>query len=100
MGYGDHPVWSRDGTKLFYRRVEEKMVAATIETEPKLRVTDRKELFDWKYLSCWFCQTYDVAPDGRFLMIKNPVESPHQRINVVLNWFDELKRLVPLPDTP
>ena len=71
------------------------MVAATIETEPKLRVTDRKELFEWKYLS-----SYDVAPDGRFLMIRDPEGPPRQRINVVLNWFDELKRLVPSPEAP
>ncbi|MFY9530200.1 MAG: hypothetical protein WBC04_09475 [Candidatus Acidiferrales bacterium] len=41
---------------------------------------------------------YDVSPDGqRFLMLK-PSESagaaPTQ-INVVLNWFEELKRRVP-----
>jgi serine/threonine protein kinase/Tol biopolymer transport system component len=92
---GLQPVWSQDGKELFYRSSGKKMVAATIETEPQLRVTGRKELFEWKYLSCIICQTYDVAPDGRFLMIRDPKESPIQRINVVLNWFDELKRLVP-----
>ena len=36
---------------------------------------------------------YDVAADGRFLMVQ-PVEpeQPATEINVVLNWFDELKR--------
>ncbi len=41
---------------------------------------------------------YDVAPDGqRFLMIKEADEGEGQlgQINVVLNWFEELKRLVP-----
>ena len=42
---------------------------------------------------------YDVSPDGRrFLMLK-PVESqtpaPTQ-INVVLNWFEELRRRAPV----
>ena len=39
---------------------------------------------------------YDVHPDGRFLMMnmKDPEET-RPRINVVLNWFEELKRLVP-----
>jgi hypothetical protein len=37
---------------------------------------------------------YEVAPDGqRFLMIRN--ESSSGRLNVVLNWQEELKRLVP-----
>jgi len=39
--------------------------------------------------------SYDVASDGRFLMIQsaNPEEGDTQII-VVLNWFEELKRLV------
>jgi hypothetical protein len=38
--------------------------------------------------------TYAVAPYGqRFLMLKNVDKDP--QINVVLNWFEELKRLVP-----
>jgi hypothetical protein len=43
---------------------------------------------------------YDVSPDGkRFLLIK-PVGEPRQgaaprSLVVVLNWFQELKRLVP-----
>ncbi|MFC1794880.1 protein kinase [Planctomycetota bacterium] len=97
---GYQPVWSQDGKELFYRSSGKKMVAATIETETQLRVIGHKELFEWRYLSCIICQTYDVAPDGRFLMIQDPKESPLQRINVVLNWFDELKRLVPSPEAP
>jgi hypothetical protein len=39
---------------------------------------------------------YDVAADGRFLMVQ-PVEAPQSAtsINLVLNWFDELKRTAP-----
>ena len=39
---------------------------------------------------------YAIAPDGqRFLMIKaSEQEAPLTQINVVLNWFDELKRKV------
>ena len=37
---------------------------------------------------------YDVSPDGqRFVMVKD--DSVSGRINLVLNWFEELKRLVP-----
>jgi serine/threonine-protein kinase len=97
---GLQPVWSRDGKELYYRSGGKMMVAATIQTEPQLRVTGHRNLFEWKYVSCVVCQTYDVAPDGRFLMIRDPKESPRQRINVVLNWFDELERLVPSPEAP
>jgi len=40
---------------------------------------------------------YDVSPDGqRFLMTKQSGgASSATQINVVLNWFEELKRRVP-----
>ncbi len=41
---------------------------------------------------------YDVTPDGqRFLMLKptEQVQSEPNQINVVLNWFEELKQKVP-----
>ncbi len=40
--------------------------------------------------------TYALGPDVRFLLIHMPdrIDSPRQ-INIVLNWFEELKCLVP-----
>ena len=42
-------------------------------------------------------QYYDISPDGkRFLMMKEETgQQETAQINVVLNWFEELKRLVP-----
>jgi hypothetical protein len=39
---------------------------------------------------------YDVNEDGRFLMVQ-PLEpeQPATQINVVLHWFEELKRIAP-----
>jgi len=40
---------------------------------------------------------YEITPDGRQLLVQVP-EGRDQRsreITVVLNWFDELKQLVP-----
>jgi Tol biopolymer transport system component len=88
---GYSPRWSRDGKEIFYRGsyVSPKMIAATIETEPEFRVIEYKELFETNLRLC------DVAPDGRFLMIQEPQEPTPSRIHVVLNWFEELERLVP-----
>ena len=86
---GQLPVWSRDGKELFYRWAD-RMMAATVETEPEFRVIEYKELFETINF-----RDYDVAPDGRFLMIQDPQEPTPFRINVVTNWFEELKRLVP-----
>jgi hypothetical protein len=86
-------MWSRDGKELFYRNGN-KMMAVAIETEPKFKITDNIKLFEGRYLSGTNIQNYDVAPDGRFLMIQEPAESTPLGINVVLNWFDELERLM------
>jgi hypothetical protein len=43
-------------------------------------------------------RSYDVYPDGRHFiasLIENPTEPQVTRLNLVLNWFDELKRRVP-----
>ena len=39
---------------------------------------------------------YDVALDGRFLMLKeSQTQSAPTQVNVVLNWFEELKSKSP-----
>jgi hypothetical protein len=40
--------------------------------------------------------SYDVGPDGRFLMIKGEQRVAFSPIVVVLNWDQELKRLAPV----
>jgi hypothetical protein len=39
---------------------------------------------------------FDPSPDGRTFAIERvPMEKAAKEIHVVLNWFDELRRLVP-----
>jgi hypothetical protein len=48
-------------------------------------------LFEGRYLT-----SYDVAPDKeRFLMVRNEQGTLPTQMNVVLNWTEELKRIVP-----
>jgi len=43
-------------------------------------------------------QHYDISPDGkRFLMMKEGLIQQQTPINIVLNWFEELKERVPVP---
>jgi len=92
---GTQPVWSPDGTELFYRSGE-KMMVVSLQAERAFSVGKPRVLFEGVYFSSDFIpgtQYYDISPDGeRFLMIRERKES---QINVVLNWFEELKRLVP-----
>ena len=53
-------------------------------------------LFDSRYLTFGQPWSYDVAADGRFLMIKQTTEArTSPQVVVVLNGPEELKRLVP-----
>jgi len=95
---GTEPVWNRNGRELFYRSGN-KMIAVDIATQPSFAAGKPRILFEEPYLpTSATSPNYDVTPDGqRFLMLK-PTEqalaAPTQ-INVVLNWFEELKQKVP-----
>jgi Tol biopolymer transport system component len=94
---GTEPVWNRNGRELFYRNGN-KMMAVEITTQPNFALGNPRVLFEGPYvLATVPISNYDVSPDGRrFLMVK-PVDSAAAatQINVVLNWFEELKRRVP-----
>jgi eukaryotic-like serine/threonine-protein kinase len=96
---GVEPLWNRNGRELFYRSGK-KMMAVEISTKPSFSAGTPKMLFEGVYqlLAAISTPNYDVSPDGqRFLMLK-PVESAQAaptQINVVLNWFEELKQKVP-----
>ena len=68
------------------------MVAARLQTDPSFRVVSEEPLFELIDTQTPMTN-YDVGLDGRFLMIVDEVAG-RQSINLVLNWFEELKRLV------
>ncbi|HKN69290.1 MAG TPA: hypothetical protein VJW73_23585, partial [Gemmatimonadaceae bacterium] len=87
-GGGDEPLWSRDGTRLYYRSGRE-FIAATLSIgERELHVARREKLFEGDYVTGDVHASWDVAPDGRFLVV-NPLRNA-QTI-VVHDWRDELQ---------
>jgi Tol biopolymer transport system component len=94
---GTEPRWSRNGDELFYRKGDAFM-AVEVNTQSTLSAGSPRLLFKGRdFNSDAFTTTFDVSLDGqRFLMIE-PVEtqSPVAQIDVVMNWFVDLKRLVP-----
>ena len=94
---GTAPLWARDGKELFYRNGE-KLLTVSVETEPTFAAEKPRLLFEapTRARSSYGPPDYDVSPDGqRFLMVPNRTKTPRKRIHVVLNWAEELKRLVP-----
>ena len=95
---GTEPLWSPDGTELFYRHGNTVLavdIGAASSFEPGIPRT----LFDGNYLfpaTSSDAREYDISRDGkRFLMVRRESSSIPTHINVVLNWLDELERLVP-----
>jgi Tol biopolymer transport system component len=82
---GQRPVWSADGRRLFYWEGN-RMIEATFASEPTPRVVSRQSLFEGRYEL-----DYDVARDGRFLMIE--AETSGLTLVVIPNWRTELRRL-------
>ena len=93
---GQEPRWSRDGRELFYNRGDRLVVVPVESTDSMLKTGPPKVLFEVPYTGLDRGGIgYDVAPDGqRFVMLQFP-EATSSHINVVLNWFQELERLVP-----
>jgi Tol biopolymer transport system component len=92
---GTQPVWNPNGREIFYRSGT-KMMSVAVSTSPDLVLSTPRLLFDLRYAfgTGITIANYDVSSDGqRFVMVKD--EPGAGRLNVVLNWSEELKRLVP-----
>ena len=90
---GEEAVWVSSG-EIFYRNGD-RMMAVDITTEPTFSSGTPKLLFEGSYYDYGPRAEYDVTSDGqKFLMIKLGEQSVRE-LNVIQNWFEELKRLVP-----
>jgi serine/threonine-protein kinase len=98
---GAWPIWSRDGRELFYRSGDASM-AVVVKTKPTISFETPRTLFRGTYATGFanasLCN-WDVSPDGkRFLMLKpsGTAAAGLRKINIVVNWFEELKQRVPI----
>jgi serine/threonine-protein kinase len=99
---GRAPKWRRDGRELVYR-FGGRMFAVPLDITRGVSTGRPRMLFDAAgYVlgalrgSGVLGVDDDLAPDGRFLMVKpGPEEQAPRGLHVVLNWVDELNRRVP-----
>jgi hypothetical protein len=85
------PHWSRDGRELFYV-TDDGFVSVTMR--PDGTPGSVRKLFDRSNFLIQF-RGFDVSAGSRFLMIQRDPGSVPRQLNVILNWSDELDRLVP-----
>ena len=87
----EDPLWSPNGGEIFYIS-SGRMMSVRVRTQPAFSHDDPEPLFQGRYLCC-IGVPYDVAADGRFLMLKRGgLFAP---MIFVENWTEELKRVVP-----
>jgi hypothetical protein len=102
VGRGGSPVFSRDGSELFFFDGSGLSVVP-VTYEPTLRIGRPAKLFESaSYLWARDGRAWDPDPSGeRFLMVRVPDSAvpsdaaSSEQIDVVLNWFEELKSRVP-----
>jgi serine/threonine-protein kinase len=101
---GTRPLWARSGKELFYLDSNGLLTAVVVHTTPTFTARTPMRVLNTRYFTGFgglvvAGRTYDVSPDGqRFLMIKDAAfseQTPPSSITVVLNWTEELKRLLP-----
>jgi hypothetical protein len=73
------------------------MMAVDITTTDGFRTGAPRQLFEGAYGTTFPLRSYDVTPDGQFIMAKRgtPLDQRVTKLNVVLGWAEELKRRVP-----
>jgi serine/threonine-protein kinase len=100
---GAFPAWSGDGRQIFFtsrpgRTVT--MFAATVSGTDRLTIGVPRELFTGQYVNHTALRSWDVDPGGqRFVLLQQgaPTAAPQPiaDMHIVINWTEELKRLVP-----
>ena len=92
---GSEPAWSPKGGELFYRNGDEMRVVRYETVRTSFQPSGSRLLFKAAYDE--YPQTnYAVSLDGeRFFMTRQAAEQGQTEIQFVLNWFEELKELVP-----
>ena len=106
-GGASRPLWAKNGEELFYLASgigEATLMTVRVQRSATWTASAPTKLFAGRFFfqdvqgQLGQGRTYDVTPDGRrFLMIKEGIAdaAAAARIVVVLNWTEELKRLVP-----
>jgi hypothetical protein len=96
----NEPVWSRDGKELFFRNGASMLSVPYTVSESEFVPGKPSVLFQKNFFFTTPMGMYDVARDGRFLMVQPIPEEAAARdksifpstLRIVLNWTSELKR--------
>jgi serine/threonine-protein kinase len=102
-GGGFCPIWSHDGRRLFFLNPDPRIMVARYSVLAGSFAAEKAQVWSEKALARMGGNyAYDLAPDdGRFAVVLDPAvteeadERPRERVTVLLNFFDELRRKLP-----
>ncbi len=87
---GTEPLWSHDGSEIFYRGADGNFYSVAMRTSPTLSVGRRTILFEDSFVPNSAHANYDQHPTtGQFVMVKGTATKSD--LVIVLNWREELK---------
>jgi serine/threonine-protein kinase len=87
---GLEPLWSADGTSIYYRG-QRVIMAADVTVGQTLTVLGRRKVFDDRYIADPMVRNYDLSPDGKHFLMLQEVDRQVETI-IVYNWASELRR--------
>jgi protease II len=89
---GVSPKWPAHGNEIIYRDLSGDVMSVAVRTAPTFSFRKPRHLFAAKWSEFLF-NGYSVSPDGqRILMIRRVGAGVPDKLIVVENWFDELKK--------
>ena len=91
--HSEEPLWSADGSTIYYRAGNQ-WWAVDVTLEPRFTAGAPRLVLEGAYFNV-AGRSFDLHPDGdRFLVIDTPRERTADRIYVIKNWVEEMKRQV------
>ena len=90
-GGGSHPVWSHDGSRLFFGNPYDAMLRSVEmrTSDSEIQPGTPQSLFSLSRISQGL--NWEVAPDGRFLLSVTPEQSSEPLV-LVTNWTALLRK--------
>jgi Tol biopolymer transport system component/tRNA A-37 threonylcarbamoyl transferase component Bud32 len=92
---GVEPKWRRDAKELYYLAFDGKLMAVPVKTDRTFEAGTPVPLFETPLtvnkIRADRDRRYDVAPDGRFLIVL-PVQSSEAPVTAVVNWASGLEK--------
>ena len=103
-GGGRYPVWSNNGRELFFRTDDNRIMVAAYKVKGDSFVADQPRVWSEKRIADMgsaIIGNYDLAPDGKRVVALMPAETAkaqqaQNKVVFLMNFFDELRRKVPL----